>query len=119
MSNVITQADLHFARGARQALIEHLRAGPLQNDTLAIASVGDLEVRIAAAEALLAWAEHSPAAAIEARLAAAEAARRAGELHVELGGRQLPRPAVEGQVPPLAHLRRRLGDHYLNGAPLG
>ncbi|MDD2055795.1 hypothetical protein NPS46_24890 [Pseudomonas putida] len=119
MTYPITQADLQFAHNARQALVEHLQAGPLHDDTLAIAGVGDLEVRIAAAEALLAWAERSPAAQIEARLAAAHAAQRAGELLLEFTGQTLLRPTVEGQVLPLAHLRRRLGDHYLNAAVLG
>ena len=118
MAYPTTLADLQFARNAQQALVEHLQAGPLKDDTLAIASVGDLEVRIAAAEALLAWVERSPAAAIEAYLAAAEAAQRASELYVELSGRSLSRPVVEGQALTLAHLRRRLGDHYLNGALL-
>lgn len=119
MSYPITQADLQFARTAQQALVEHLQAGPLHNDTLAIAGVGDLEVRLAAAEALLAWAERSPAASIEARLAAAEAAQRASELLLEFTGLTLARPTVDGQAQPLAHLRRQLGDHYLNGAVLG
>lgn len=118
MAYPTTQADLQFARNAQQSLVEYLQAGPLKDDTLTIAGVGDLEVRIAAAEALLAWAERSPAAILEAHLAAAEAAQRASELYVELSGRSLSRPVVEGQALPLAHLRRRLGDHYLNGALL-
>lgn len=118
MTDSTTEVDLQFARNARQALAEHLHAGPLKNDTLAIAGVGDLEVRIAAAEALLAWADGSPAARIEAHLAAAEAAQRAAELQVEWSGRPLARPVAEVQGVPLAHLRRNLGNHYLNGVPL-
>lgn len=118
MSHTHTQADLLFARNAQNALVEHLQAGPWKDDTLTIASVGDLEVRIAAADALLARAERSPTAAAEARLAAAEAAHRANELHVDLTGRQVPRGLVEGEVVPLSQLRRRLGDYYLNGVAL-
>lgn len=115
MPHSTSRADLQFAENALRALVEHLQAGTLKDDSLAIAAVGDLEVRIAAAQALLEWAERSPAAAIEARLAAAEAAHRGNELHLEWSGRVLDRPSVEGQSVPLAHLRRRLGDHYLNG----
>ena len=118
MPNSTSRADLQFAENALRALVEHLQAGPLKDDSLAIAAVGDLEVRVAAAQALLEWAERSPAAAIEARLAAAEAAQRGSELHLEWSGRALHRPSAEGQPVPPAHLRRRLGDHYLNGAAL-
>lgn len=109
-----TQGDLQFARSVEQSLVEQLQASALKDDTQVIASVGDLHVRIAAAEALLAWAERSPAAAIEARLAAAEAAQRAGELQLTLTGRALPRPVVDAPALALAQVRR-LGDHYLNG----
>lgn len=118
MPHSTTRADLQFAENALRALVEHLQAGPLKDDSLAIAAVGDLEVRVAAAQALLDWAEDSPAAAIEARLAATEAAQRGSELHLEWSGRALLRPSAEGRNAPPAHLRRRLGDHYLNGAAL-
>ena len=118
MPDSTRRADLQFAENTLRALVEHLQAGPLKNDSLAIAAVGDLEVRIAAAQALQDWAEHSPAAAIEARLAAAEAAQRGSELHLEWSGRALHRPSAEGRNEPPAHWRRRLGDHYLNGAAL-
>ena len=118
MPHSTTRADLQFAENALRALVEHLQAGQLKDDSLAIAAVGDLEVRVAAAQALLDWAEDSPAAAIEARLAATEAAQRGSELHLEWSGRVLLRRSAEGQTVPPAHLRRRLGDHYLNGAAL-
>ncbi|WP_065757708.1 hypothetical protein [Pseudomonas defluvii] len=118
MSHAHTLADLGFAQNVQRALVEHLQGSPLTDDTLTIASIGDLAVRIAAADALLAQAGRSSVEAASARLAAAEAAQRASELQVELTGRQTPRPSIEGDAVPLSQLRRRLGDHYLNGVAL-
>ncbi|TBU87166.1 hypothetical protein [Phytopseudomonas dryadis] len=115
MSDSHTLGDLLFARDALAALVEQLRAEALGEDALAIASVGRLQIRIDAADALLARAGRSSAAAVEARLAAAEAARLASELQVELLGQSLPRPSPAARETPLQHQRRQLGDHYLNG----
>ncbi|SDI71023.1 hypothetical protein [Pseudomonas panipatensis] len=112
------RADLAHARATEQVLIDYLSGQPSRHEPLVIAAVGELRIRIDAADALLAQVEETPAAAIAFRLAAAEAARLAERLAVELAGRSAPRPLPAAGEPPLLNLRRQLGDHYLNGTPL-
>lgn len=115
MSDSHTLGDLVFARNALSALVEQLRADARTDDALVIASVGQVQIHIDAADALLARAGRSASARVEARLAAAEAARLASDLQVELSGQTLPRPTVAADEAPLHQQRRQLGDHYLNG----
>ncbi|WP_437880475.1 hypothetical protein [Pseudomonas sp. LRF_L74] len=115
MSQAHTLADLVFARNTQSSLVEYLKSEARHDDPLVIAAIGDLQVRIDAADALLQRVARAPGAPVEARLASAEAARLASELHTELTGRQAARPLVEEQEAPLFSQRRALGDHYLNG----
>jgi hypothetical protein len=120
MSNVHSQgrSDLAHARHVEAALLEYLRGQSARHEALVIAAVGELRIRIDAADALLDRADQSQSAAIAFRLAAAEAARLSGHLYFELAGRSLPRPVPDNAEPALLTQRRLLGDHYLNGAAL-
>lgn len=112
------RSDLAHARHVEVALLEYLRGQSARHEALVIAAVGDLRIRIDAADALLERADASQSAAIAFRLAAAEAARVAGQVYFELAGRSLPRPLPDSAEPALLTQRRLLGDHYLNGAAL-
>ncbi|SFW21196.1 MULTISPECIES: hypothetical protein [Pseudomonas] len=120
MSNLHSpgRSDLAHARHVEVALIDYLRAQSARHEALVIAAVGELRIRIDAADALLEYADESQSAAIAFRLAAAEAARLAGDVYFELAGRSLPRPLPGSAEPALLNQRRLLGDHYLNGAAL-
>ncbi|SCW29154.1 MULTISPECIES: hypothetical protein [unclassified Pseudomonas] len=120
MSNLHSpgRSDLAHARHVEVALIDYLRAQSARHEALVIAAVGELRIRIDAADALLEYADESQSAAIAFRLAAAEAVRLAGDVYFELAGRSLPRPLPHSAEPVLPTQRRLLGDHYLNGAAL-
>ncbi|WP_277963655.1 hypothetical protein [Pseudomonas sp. RIT-To-2] len=112
MSESLVHADLLVARDAAASLAQHVKAIDLNQDPLVIAAIGDLQVRIEAAEALLQGvAEGSPTVVLQARLAARHAQARARELHLDLTGR-----VIDAGLPdePLSTLLRRLGDHHLN-----
>jgi len=115
------QPDLTYARNTLAALVAYLRVQPAKDDALVIASIGDLQIRIDAADALAQRisGENAPAhAIIEARLAAAHAARLASTLHGELTGSDLPRQLSTEPETPLLTQRRQLGDYYLNGVAI-
>ncbi|OLU17179.1 hypothetical protein BVH01_11555 [Pseudomonas sp. PA1(2017)] len=112
------QGDLAHARYAEASLLDYLRGQSARHEALVIAAVGELRIRIDAADALLEHAGTSQSAAIVFRLAAAEAARLAAQTHFELVGSSLPRPQPDSAEPALPTQRRLLGDHYLNGAAL-
>ncbi|WP_335944145.1 hypothetical protein [Pseudomonas sp. G166] len=120
MSNLHShgRSDLAHARHTEAALIDYLRGQSARHEALVIAAVGELRIRIDAADALLEYADESQSAAIAFRLAAAEAARLSGHVYFELAGRSLPRPSPDNAEPALLTQRRLLGDHYLNGAAL-
>jgi hypothetical protein len=120
MSNSHSQgrSDLAHARHVEAALLDYLRGQSARHEALVVATVGDLRIRIDAANALLERANTSQSTAIAFRLAAAEAARVAGHAYFELAGRSLPRPLPDAAEPALLTQRRLLGDHYLNGAAL-
>lgn len=106
MSESHAQADLAHARGAADQLAAEVKCSGLNLDPLVIAAVGDLHVRLDAAQAL----QQEAADGLAARLAAAHALAQARELHVELTGQSLPISAP-GERP--SHLRRVLGEQYL------
>lgn len=120
MSNTHSQGrgDLAYARHVEVSLLDYLRGQSARHEALVIAAVGELRIRIDAADALLERAGASQSAAIAFRLAAAEAARLAGQTHFELASSSLPRPQPDSAEPALSTQRRLLGDHYLNGAAL-
>ncbi|HEJ1053878.1 TPA: hypothetical protein SLP05_001408 [Pseudomonas putida] len=120
MSNTHSQGrgDLAHARHVEAALLDYLRGQSARHEALVIAAVGELRIRIDAADALLARADASQSATIAFRLGAAEAARLAAQTHFELVGSSLPRPQPGSAEPALPTQRRLLGDHYLNGAAL-
>lgn len=120
MSSLHSQgrSDLAHARHVEAALLDYLRAKSARHEALVIAAVGELRIRIDAADALLESADESQSAAIAFRLAAAEAARLSGHVYFELAGRNLPRPLPDNPEPALLTQRRLLGDHFLNGAAL-
>jgi hypothetical protein len=120
MSNLHSQgrSDLAHARHVEAALLDYLRAQSARHEAQLIAAVGELRIRIDAADALLESADESQSAAIAFRLAAAEAARLSGHVYFELAGRNLPRPLPDNPEPALLTQRRLLGDHFLNGAAL-
>lgn len=112
------RSDLVHARHVEAALLDYLRGQSARHEALVVAAVGDLRIRIDAADALLERANASQSSAIAFRLAAAEAARVGAHLFFELAGRSLPRPLPDAAEPALLTQRRLLGDHYLNGAAL-
>lgn len=116
ISHAQGRGDLAHARHVEASLLDYLRGQSARHEALVIAAVGDLRIRIDAADALRARTDDSPAAAIAFRLAAAEAVRLAGQTHLELVGHGLPAPAPSEAEPALPTQRRLLGDHYLNGA---
>ncbi|WP_312934328.1 hypothetical protein [Pseudomonas sp.] len=109
------RSDLAHARHIEAALLDYLRGQSARHEALVIAAVGELRIRIDAADALQARADDSQPAAITFRLAAAEAARVATQTHFELAGHSLAQPVAGQAEPPLPTQRRLLGDHYLNG----
>ncbi|MBB3105038.1 hypothetical protein [Azomonas macrocytogenes] len=113
-----SQPDLAYARNTLTALVEYLRTQPSRNDALVIASIGELQVRINAAESLQQRAGTSATAAIEARLAAVEAARLGSELQRRLTGNDLPHQPAGEPEPLLFEQQRKLGDHYLNAVAI-
>lgn len=113
------QADLAYASTLQDSLVQGLQTRDERHDGTVIAAVGELQVRLDAAAALQAEATESAADAAVFRLAAAEAARLAERLLLELLGRNAPRPLPEAGAPSLLALRRQLGDHHLNGTALG
>ncbi|KAB0562444.1 hypothetical protein F7R03_27980, partial [Pseudomonas palleroniana] len=66
MSNLHSQgrSDLAHARHVEAALLDYLRAQSARHEALVIAAVGELRIRIDAADALLEYADESQSAAI-------------------------------------------------------
>lgn len=120
MSNAHSQgrAELAHARAVLAELIALLGGAQAPQEGPVIAAVGELQIRSDAASALLAEAAGSPAQTLGFRLAAAEAARLADRLLVELVGHRARRQLPDAAEEPLLSQRRRLGEHYLNGTAL-
>ncbi len=107
-----THAELAFAEGVLAHLREALPQDARARDPLAIAAVGDLQVRLAAARALAraSAADDGPLPQIQARLAADHARQLAAELQREWLT-EAPAPRQPG--PTVRDLRRLLGEHHL------